>query len=108
MSLTPTQIFEEKIKGRLLSFPEKNINATYQFNVTGEQGGNWTVALRDEQNSVQKGSCEAPNCEITIADADLVKLVEGTLNPQMAFMTGKLKVRGDIGLALRLGTILKS
>ena len=41
-----------------------------------------------------------------LSAGDLSDIVEGKLNPQMAFMSGKLKVSGDMGLALKLGTIL--
>ncbi|MDO8526862.1 MAG: SCP2 sterol-binding domain-containing protein, partial [Deltaproteobacteria bacterium] len=39
-------------------------------------------------------------------EEDFVKLANGALNPQMAFLGGKLKVKGDMGLALKLGQIL--
>ncbi|MEK7790977.1 MAG: SCP2 sterol-binding domain-containing protein [Deltaproteobacteria bacterium] len=109
MTLTPKQIFEEKIAMRIQSNPDlsKEVNAIYQFNVTGAQGGNWHISLNSSQNSVVCGITESPSCTITIADQDLVSLVQGTLNPQLAFMTGKLKVKGDFGLALKLGKILK-
>lgn len=110
MTLTPKQIFEEKIATRIQDNHDlsKEINAVYQFNVTGAQGGNWHISLNSSENSVNCGTAESPHCTITIADQDLVNLVQGTLNPQLAFMTGKLKVKGDMGLALKLGKILKA
>lgn len=46
------------------------------------------------------------DCRVKVAMADFVSIAEGDLNPQMAFMTGKLKVEGDMSLAMQLGTIL--
>lgn len=46
------------------------------------------------------------DCTVKISMSDFVKLADGSLNPQMAFMMGKLKVEGDMSLALQLGTIL--
>ena len=46
------------------------------------------------------------DCTVKISMDDFVKLAEGSLNPQMAFMMGKLRVEGDMSLALQLGTIL--
>lgn len=110
MSLTPKLIFEDKIANRLKEDPSlgKEINATYLFNITGETGGTWNIALNSHSQEVQAGTIENAQCAITISDKDLVNLVQGTLNPQMAFMTGKLKVKGDLGLALKLGKILKA
>src|SRR3989338_6860602 len=110
MSLTPKLIFEDKIANRIKEDPSLGnyINATYLFNVTGDTGGIWSIALNSQSQEVKTGSIDNPQCTITIADTDLVNLVQGTLNPQMAFMTGKLKVKGDLGLALKLGKILKT
>lgn len=110
MALTPKEIFEEKIAARVRNNADlqKEVNAVYQFNVTGSQGGDWYISLTPENANVLSGSATDPHCTITIADQDLVNLVTGALNPQLAFMTGKLKVKGDLGLALKLGKILKA
>ncbi len=110
MSLTPKIIFEEKIAARIQNNKElgQEVNATYQFNVTGMDGGTWNISMNSEKNEVKSGETDEPQCVITISDKDLVNLVSGTLNPQLAFMTGKLKVKGDLGLALKLGKILKA
>ena len=49
-----------------------------------------------------EGRAEAPDLTVTIEDDDLVALFKGGLNPMMAFMTGRLKVGGDVALAQRL------
>lgn len=46
------------------------------------------------------------DCTVKISKDDFIKLSEGDLNPQMAFMMGKLRVEGDMSLALQLGSIL--
>lgn len=103
-------IFEEKIATHVANNPElgSEINATYQFNVTGDTGGTWHIACSQEACQVKAGEIPNPQCIITISDKDLISLVSGQLNPQLAFMTGKLKVKGDLGLALKLGKILKA
>jgi len=49
-----------------------------------------------------EGRAETPDLTVTIGDEDLVALFKGGLNPMMAFMTGRLKVGGDVALAQRL------
>lgn len=48
------------------------------------------------------GRAEAPDLTLTIADGDLVSLFQGTLAPSLAFMTGRLRMQGDVRLAQRL------
>lgn len=108
MALTANQIFNEKIAQKLKDKPEtaQKINAVYQFNLTGDTPSTWTLDLTAPGGKVSEGAAAAPKCTVTISEENLSKLVEKQLNPQMAFMTGKLKVAGDMGLALKLGAVL--
>jgi putative sterol carrier protein len=103
--VTPAQIFEE-INKRVKDNPEKAkaINAVYQFNITGDQGGTWTVDCTTPE--AKSGAAENAGCTITIGDKDFVDLVQGKLNGQMAFMSGKLKVAGNMALAMKLQQVL--
>ena len=103
---TPKEIFEVEIPKNLESNKEKvaSINATYKFIVTGDNGGTWRVVLGADPK-VEEGEGDA-QCTITVGDEDFVNIVGGKLNPQMAFMSGKLKVQGDMGLAMKLGNVL--
>ena len=82
-----------------------NIKAIYLFKITGDSGGVWYVDLTGPEPKIGAGEIQA-NCTITCTDADFVNIVTGKLNGQMAFMTGKLKIAGDMGLALKLQKIL--
>jgi putative sterol carrier protein len=108
MALAPKQIFEEKIPERLKARADKigGMNAIYQFDISGDGGGSWVLDLTQPGGKVSAGSNPAAKCTVMVSAADFSDIIEGKLNPQMAFMTGKLKVKGDMGLALKLGTIL--
>jgi putative sterol carrier protein len=97
------EIFETQLPGRLKDHPDliQKINASYKFIVNGDEGGSWLVDLTKEGGVVCESEADAA-CTITIKDQDLVNMVNGDLNPQMAFMTGKLKIKGDMGLAMKL------
>ena len=105
---TPKEIFETKIAERLKSKPElvDQINSSYQFELTGEDGGEWAIDLTKESNHVQAGTIEDPGVKVTMSASDFVDLVNGKLNGQMAFMQGKLKIKGDMSLALKLQQVL--
>ena len=105
--LTIKSIFEERITENLKTNPDKvaGIKAVYQFNITGDGGGNYFVDLT-EAPKVSTGTAEKANCTITASSSDFIDIVTGKLNGQMAFMTGKLKIAGDMSLAMKLQKIL--
>ncbi len=108
MSLTPQQIFEDRIASRLKENPDvaEKINSTYQFELTGDGGGSWGIDLTKKADHIVSGNIAEPKVTITMTAKDFVDLVEGRLNGQMAFMQGKLKLKGDMSLALKLQQIL--
>lgn len=108
MALTAKQIFEEKIAQRLKDNAEKikGITAVYEFKVSGDENPVWTLDLSQPGGKITEGSTGQAKCTVTISASDLSDIVEKKLNPQMAFMSGKLKVAGDMALALKLGNIL--
>jgi putative sterol carrier protein len=97
--------FFEGLPAKLNAKPEKvaGMNCVYQFRV-GDAA--WNVKLADGKAGVAEGEAPSPSCIVTMAESDFLDLVSGKLNGQMAFLTGKLKVGGDMGLALKLGSFI--
>lgn len=83
------------------------INATVQFLITGSQGGDWAVIIRDQKLVVEPGISENPNLSISADTQDIFNLIGGKLNPMQAYMQGKVQVKGDMGLAMRLLSVFK-
>jgi len=107
MADMPTSCQEvfDNMAGRLNKDAAKGLNAIYQFDLSGDGGGKWAVLINNEQCQVQSGAHVSPNITISMAANDYLDMVSGKLNGQMAFMTGKLKIAGDMGLALKLQSL---
>lgn len=78
------------------------LSATYQFDLVGDAGGTYHVCVDSGQCEVRRGAAASPNITITMSAPDYLDLINGHLNPQMAFMAGKLKIKGDMSLALKM------
>ncbi len=101
-------VFERHMPERLKAKPDvvSKIGAVYQFNISGPGGGQWTVDCTAPGGAINAGTSPAAKCTVSCTDADFLNIVNGKLNPQMAFMSGKLKIQGDMGLAMKLQQIL--
>ncbi|HMM29027.1 MAG: SCP2 sterol-binding domain-containing protein [Chloroflexota bacterium] len=88
--------------------PEKaeGVNAIFQFNVTGDGGGQYWARIANQQIEVERGEHASPDMIMTATDEDFLALFNGELNPMMAFMQGKIKVKGEMALALKLQMML--
>jgi putative sterol carrier protein len=106
--LTPSLIFSDKIPAKIASAPDKvrAINAVYQFNISGDSGGEWVLDLTKDSDQISEGTSDEAKCTVSMKDTDFVSLWSGKLNAQMAFMTGKLKVKGDMSLAMKLTQVI--
>jgi len=105
---TVKEVFERHIPDRLKAKPDvvSKINAVYQFNISGPGGGSWSVDCTAPGGRIAEGSASNARCTVTATDGDFLAIVNGKLNPQMAFMSGRLKIQGDMGLAMKLQQIL--
>ena len=83
----------------------KDLGAVYQFKITGENGGDWYLDATGDEPIVGEGVHDNPGATFTATDQDFVAMATGKLASQMAFMMGKLKVSGDMMLAMRLQAI---
>jgi putative sterol carrier protein len=91
--------FFERLDGRASSEKTAGMNNSYVFDVEG--AGTWKVEVRDGAVSVTEGAGEA-DATISASEENFRKIVGGEMNPTTAYMTGKLKIKGDMGAALKL------
>lgn len=86
----PERISADRIAG---------VNNTYVFEIEG--AGTWTVAIADGSLAVSEGAGEG-DVTISASEESFEKIVAGEQNPTTAYMTGKLKIKGDMGAAMKL------
>ncbi len=84
----------------------KGVSAVYQFDLSGDNGGVFHVAVDDGKPTVVEAAHDNPNITITMSADDFNSMLEGQLNATSAFMAGKLKVKGDMSLAMKLQSLL--
>lgn len=95
----------EVMPSRFNKEASKGLNAVYQFDLSGDGGGKWHVLIANEQCEVKEGSHPSPNITISMLAQDYLDMVSGKANGQVLFMTGKLRIAGDMGLALRMQSL---
>jgi putative sterol carrier protein len=78
------------------------INATIQFDLTGDNGGLYWLRIADNQAETGEGAIENSKMTLRASADDFHTMMTGGLNPMQAFMTGKIKIQGDTSLALKL------
>lgn len=80
--------------------------SVFQFHITGDAQSSWVVDLRKDGEWVSEGEDESADCTIGLSEDDLILIVDGQLNPNMAYMLGKLRITGNIGLSLKIPPLL--
>jgi putative sterol carrier protein len=105
--MTTKEIFKEMQK-RMDANPAKlaGMKAVFQFDISGADPGIYSVAIADGKAAVSEGTSASSNITITMASNDFADMVEGKLDGITAFMGGKLKVKGDMMLAMQLQSLL--
>ncbi|XP_036596677.1 peroxisomal multifunctional enzyme type 2 [Trichosurus vulpecula] len=111
-ALQSTLVFEEigrRIKdvGKELV---KKVNAVFEWNITkhGKTAAQWTIDLKNGSGELYQGPARgSADTVFTLSDEDFMEVVLGKLNPQKAFFSGKLRVKGNIMLSQKLEMILK-
>ena len=99
---TPKEFFEEVLPKRFKPDKAGGIDVTVQINITGPNGGDWVVTIKNQKLEVKEGTHPSPTLELKMAETDYMDLINGKMSGEKAFITGKLQFKGNIGLALRL------
>jgi putative sterol carrier protein len=91
--------FFEGLEGRIDESKTAGMTNSYLFDIEG--AGQWRVAVADGSVNVVEGG-DAADVTISANEENFMKIVRGEQNPTTAYMTGKLKIKGDMGAAMKL------
>lgn len=97
-------VFEEMVK-HFSPDAAGDTAVSYLFDISGPKGGKWVLDIADKKCELVNGSVPSPTVTISLSDEDWLAIREGKLNSQMAFMQGKLRIAGDMNLAMKLQTM---
>jgi putative sterol carrier protein len=107
MSLTISELME-KMPGAFI--PEKAIglDVVVHFKFTGVEAGEWNTVIKEGKCTVAQGIPHfKPTMTLTADSADYIKIFTGELDGMQAFMQGKIKLTGDLNLAMKLMQMFK-
>lgn len=99
---TPRQFFEEILPNRFKPEKAKDIDVTVQIIITGSELDEWIVIIKNQNLEVKEGRRPSPTLTLEMAREDYMDLINGRISAEKAFLLGKLKFKGNIGLALKL------
>jgi putative sterol carrier protein len=104
MDSTPQQVFDS-MRSSFQPAKAKGVHARYQWDLSGPQGGQWWIDVDDGKYKMGKGKIDNPSVTFVAKDKDWVAVSNGQLGGTWAYLTGRLKIRGNQGLARKLGEI---
>ncbi|MEH7298963.1 SCP2 sterol-binding domain-containing protein [Neobacillus drentensis] len=87
--------------------PIEGVSASYQFTIEGEEEGVYQLRINSGKALVKEQSEPPADCTLMMSLADFQKFLLGKLNGTMAFMTGKLKIKGDLSKAIKIESLLR-
>src|SRR5438093_11560669 len=99
---TPQEVFDS-MRSSFQPAEAKGVHARYQWELSGPIGGQWWIEVNDGTCRMGKGKIPDPNVTFIAKDKDWVAICHDQLSGTWAYLTGRLKVRGDQGVARKLG-----
>ena len=101
---TPQEVFDS-MRGSFQAAKARGVHARYQWDLSGPNGGQWWIDVNDGTYKMGKGKIDHPSVTFVAKDKDWVAVSNGQLGGTWAYLTGRLKIRGNQGLARKLGEI---
>ncbi|KAM6230250.1 hydroxysteroid dehydrogenase-like protein 2 [Porphyrio hochstetteri] len=105
--LSPVAETFRVIQGAMSEEYVRTTQGVFQFELSGEEGGTWYIDLKTKGGSAGSGKPPvAADVVMSMSSGDFVKMFTGKLKPTLAFMSGKLRIKGNMALAVKLEKML--
>lgn len=99
----------QKIQSLISADTVSNTQAVFAFQVTGDEAGKWYINLKTGNGECGQGEPSAPaDATLTMDSKNFFNMFSGKLKPSTAYMTGKLKIKGNLQQALKLEKLMSS
>ncbi|MDQ6809589.1 MAG: SCP2 sterol-binding domain-containing protein [Verrucomicrobiota bacterium] len=100
-SVTPQDVFDS-MRAHFRAEKAAGLKVKYQFEITGPHGGIWSAEVNNGRCRIEKTKLEKPDVTLIASDSDWVALSNGRLSGVWAYVSGRLKIRGDQSLARKM------
>lgn len=107
MRPTINELMTETIKTAFVPEKAAGVDTVIQLKLTGTQASNWYLIIKDQKCESIEGLHPEPKMTMTVDSEDYIKMAVGEMDATMAFLKGKVKVSGDMGVALKMGQYMK-
>jgi len=110
MSDTATAVKEvfAAMPGRFNASAAQGMDAVIQYDLSGEGGAQYHAIIKGGACTINEGPHGSPTMTLKMAAPDFVELISGKLDGMSAFMSGKLQIQGDMGLAMKMGSLFST
>jgi putative sterol carrier protein len=99
---SPREFFDEVLPKRFNPAKAAGVDVIVQLSITGPEGGDWIVAIKDQKIEIKEGIHPSPTLSLKMREKDYLDMINHKLSAENAFMTGKLQFKGNIILAMKL------
>lgn len=99
---TPREFFEKSLPKKFKPEKAAGIDIVTQLEVSGPEGGNWVITIKNQKLQVTEGTASSPSLALKMSCLDFLDIVNGKLSAEKAVFSGKIQFKGNITIALKL------
>ena len=104
---TSSEISDMMVEG-FVADKAQGLDAVLQFDLSGDDGGQFYLVINDGEITKSDGSHESPNMTLKASAEDYYKVATGQMNAMQAFMSGKIKIQGDMSMAMKMQSLFQN